>query len=134
QPRAIDVRVDLRRGDAGVAQQLLHLPQVCAAGQQMRGKAVTERVRADVGAGPNPAGIALHQLPNRFSPQSLAAPREQHPWWLTAPLGQTRPLFVQVLTDGADGSSIERRQPVLAPFTMRQAISLVQMHVYQFQM
>ena len=33
QPRLIDVRVDLRRGDAGVAEHFLHLPQVGAAGQ-----------------------------------------------------------------------------------------------------
>ena len=54
EPRLIDVRVDLRRGDAGVAEQLLHLPQVGAAGQQVRGKAVPQRVRADVGAGADP--------------------------------------------------------------------------------
>ena len=33
QPRVVDVRVDLRRGDAGVAEHFLHLPQVGAAGQ-----------------------------------------------------------------------------------------------------
>ncbi len=33
QPRRIDVRVDLRGGDAGVAEHLLHLAQIGAAGQ-----------------------------------------------------------------------------------------------------
>jgi hypothetical protein len=41
QARVIDVGVDLRRGDAGVAQHFLHLSQVGAARQQMRGKAVS---------------------------------------------------------------------------------------------
>ena len=42
EPRVVDVRVDLRRGDAGVAEHFLHLPQVGAAGQQMRGEAVAQ--------------------------------------------------------------------------------------------
>ena len=33
QPRVVDVRVDLRRRDAGVAEHFLHLPQIGAAGQ-----------------------------------------------------------------------------------------------------
>ena len=48
QPRHIDVRVNLRRGDAGMAEHLLHLPQIGPAGQQMGGEAVPQRVRTDV--------------------------------------------------------------------------------------
>ena len=33
QPRGIDVRVNLRGGDARVAEHFLHLPQIGAAGQ-----------------------------------------------------------------------------------------------------
>ena len=46
EPRVIDVRVDLRRRDAGVTEHFLHLPQVGPAGQQVRRKAVPQRVRA----------------------------------------------------------------------------------------
>ena len=48
EPRRIDVRVDLRGGDARMAEHLLHLPQVGAAGQQVRGKAVPQRVRTHI--------------------------------------------------------------------------------------
>ena len=40
QPRRIDVRVDLGRGNARVAEHLLHLTQVGSARQKVRGKAV----------------------------------------------------------------------------------------------
>jgi hypothetical protein len=46
QPRVIDVRVDLRRGDAGVAEHFLDLPQVGPAGQKVRGEAMPERMGA----------------------------------------------------------------------------------------
>jgi hypothetical protein len=36
QTRVVDVGVDLRGGDAGVAEHFLHLAQVGAAGEQMR--------------------------------------------------------------------------------------------------
>ena len=40
KPGVIHVRVDLRRGNARVTEHLLHLPQVGAAGQHVRGKTV----------------------------------------------------------------------------------------------
>ena len=46
EPVAVYVRVMLRRADVGVAEHLLHRPQVGAAGQQVRRKAVPQRVRA----------------------------------------------------------------------------------------
>ncbi len=49
QPRHGDVGVELRGGQAGVAQQLLHDTQVGTALEQMGGRAVPQPVRADVG-------------------------------------------------------------------------------------
>src|SRR4051812_30400983 len=46
-PTRRQVRVDLRRAQALVAEQLLHAAQVGAVVQQVRGEAVTQRVRAD---------------------------------------------------------------------------------------
>ena len=46
-PARRQVRVDLRRAQALVAQQLLHAAQVGAVVQQVRREAVTQRVRAD---------------------------------------------------------------------------------------
>ena len=45
-PLGRQVRVDLRRGDVGVAEHLLQRAQVAAAGQQVRGEGVAQRVRA----------------------------------------------------------------------------------------
>jgi len=41
----VDVRVDLRGGQVGVAEQLLHDAKVRSACEKMRGKAVPQRVR-----------------------------------------------------------------------------------------
>src|SRR5579863_4018058 len=43
----IKMGVDLRRTDVGVAQQLLHAPQISAGFKQMGGKGVPEQVRVD---------------------------------------------------------------------------------------
>src|SRR5260370_18912566 len=54
--RGVDRGVALRRRQAGMAQQLLDRAQIAAAGEQMRGEAVAQRVRrgalgqADIGA------------------------------------------------------------------------------------
>ena len=44
QPLAVDFGVDLGGGEAGVAQKLLDLPQVCAGRQQVRGERMPQRV------------------------------------------------------------------------------------------
>ena len=56
QAVAVDVGVLLRRADAGVAEQFLHRAQVGAAGEQVRGEAVPQRVRADLGVAGRPGG------------------------------------------------------------------------------
>ena len=68
EPRLIDVGVDLSRGDAGVAEQLLHLPQISPAGEKVSCETVPQRVRADVWISANPPDVAFDQLPNRFPP------------------------------------------------------------------
>ena len=50
------VSVDLRGGEVGVAQHLLHRPQVGSALEQMGGERVAERVRRDVVGQLAPAG------------------------------------------------------------------------------
>ena len=49
QPRDTNVGVKLSGGEAGVAQQFLHDPQVGAAFEEMGGGAVAQTVRPDVG-------------------------------------------------------------------------------------
>ena len=45
EPRLIDVRVDLRGRDIGMAKHFLDHTQISAVVQQMRGKAVAQQVR-----------------------------------------------------------------------------------------
>ena len=52
EPFGIDVGVPLGRGDARVAEHLLHVPQVHAAGDEVGREAVAEGVGADVGGTP----------------------------------------------------------------------------------
>ena len=124
EPRLIDVGINLRRGDAGVAEQFLHLPQVGAARQEVRRKTVPQGVGADVGARAAPPHVPLDQFPNRLAPQSLAATRQQHPRRVASLLGELRALRGQLLTDCRDRRAAQRRQSVLASLAMCQTISL----------
>ena len=58
------MRVDLRRRDVHVTQQLLHDPKIGAAGEQVRREAVAEHVRVDVTEA-HVAGVASDDLPDR---------------------------------------------------------------------
>ena len=57
--------VDLCGRDAGVPEHFLDLPQVGAAGQQVRGEAVPQRVRAGLALDAATPGLAPHESPDR---------------------------------------------------------------------
>ena len=59
QPRAVDMGVDLRRRDVGMAEQRLQHAQVRAARQQVRRKGVAQDVRADPLRARCPASAAI---------------------------------------------------------------------------
>ena len=63
EPVAVDVRVLLRRADVGVAEQLLHRAQIRATGQLVRGKTVSQHVRADLHLQSRASRVFLHQHP-----------------------------------------------------------------------
>src|SRR4051812_46659756 len=67
------VRVDLGGGNVGVAEHLLHRPQVATAGEQMRGERVAQRVRTHLALQPRRTGVALDDLVEAL-PRQLAAP------------------------------------------------------------
>src|SRR2546425_8859157 len=56
-----DVGVDLRRREASVAEQFLNITKIGAAVQQMRGKRMTQGVRADVVNAGAETNIFFHQ-------------------------------------------------------------------------
>ena len=64
------VRVDLRRRDARVPQQLLHVPQRRASPQQMRREAVTNHMRRDALANARLLGPPLQDEPEALPAQS----------------------------------------------------------------
>jgi hypothetical protein len=64
QPFGLDVGVDFRGRDVGMAEQELHGAQVGPALQQVGGEAVAHGVRRDLGAHPGHEGIALDELPH----------------------------------------------------------------------
>src|SRR5262245_8643974 len=67
QLRRVDVRIALRRRQLDVPEQFLNRPEVGAALEQMRGKRMAQRVRADTEAGAAPRHVpreqALHAAP-----------------------------------------------------------------------
>lgn len=64
--RSVDLRVDLRRADVGVAKEFLHDSQVRAADDQMRREAVAEDMRVHLPQ-PGPGGGPADDLPDRDS-------------------------------------------------------------------
>ena len=74
QSGVFDVGVNLRRLNAGVTEQFLDLSEVRAAGQQVRGEAVSQAVRADLGVDADASCVQLDQTPKLDSIQRPTAP------------------------------------------------------------
>jgi len=64
KPLLIDMRIDLRCGNIGVAEHLLNNPQIGAIAQQMRGETMAEKVRVNVLFQPGVPRVFLHDLPD----------------------------------------------------------------------
>ena len=64
EPLLIDVGVDLRCRNVGVAQHLLDNPQIRAVAEQMRREAVPQKVRIDVLFQSRALRMFLYDLPN----------------------------------------------------------------------
>ena len=74
QSLAADVRVNLRRADAGVAKQFLDHAQIGAVLEQVRGEAVTEHVWRDVLTDARQSHAPLDPQPHRCVREGGAAP------------------------------------------------------------
>src|SRR5205823_5032644 len=72
-PVAGEVRIELGSRDVGVAQHLLDRAQVAAAGQEMRGEAVAQRVGAHLLVQANLLGVTLDDLVEALARQRAAA-------------------------------------------------------------
>src|SRR5215208_37398 len=113
QVLAVDVGVDLRRGDVGVAEHLLHGAQVGAALQQVGGEGVAERVGRDVLLDSGSLDVLLQDLPGAHAGEGRAAGVEQQD---PLPLPRLQPgaHLAEVDGHGADGSAPDRHQPLFA--------------------
>ena len=79
QTRLVDVRVDLRCGDAGVAQHFLDLPQIGSAGKQMRGETMPHGVGTDIASDSCDMSILFNQFPNRLASHSSSRSGQKQP-------------------------------------------------------
>src|SRR5260221_5172927 len=68
-----DLRVHLRRGDACVAEQLLHDAQVGAAIEHVRRTRMPQHVRREVAVEPDTLACAAHDRPARLAADAAAA-------------------------------------------------------------
>src|SRR5262249_10123898 len=109
------MRVDLRGGEAGVAEQLLHHTQVGAGVDHVRRGGVPQRMWAKVRAARRPAGV----LGAEATPRSLigappsCAERERRTAVVTSELGAAEP---QPLVERSLGCPSIGHGPLLAPF------------------
>lgn len=64
KPLLIDMRIDLRRGNVGVAQHLLDDPQIGAVPEQVRCETVPEKVWINIFLHPGVARVLFYNLPD----------------------------------------------------------------------
>ena len=67
-----DLLVDLRGGDRGVAEQLLHRAQVRTVGEHVLGERMAQRVRRQI-VGAKLRGVAFEDQPKALARQALPA-------------------------------------------------------------
>ncbi len=78
QPRLIDVSVNLRSGEAGMAQHFLNRTQVGAVGEQVCRKGMAQEMRPDFLLQARELGHFLHDLPDARGRQSSAMFAEEN--------------------------------------------------------
>jgi hypothetical protein len=64
KPLLIDMRIDLRGGNIGVAQHLLDDPQIGAVPEQMRRETVPEKMWINIFLQPGAARVLFYDLPD----------------------------------------------------------------------
>jgi hypothetical protein len=64
EPLLIDMRVDLRGRNIGVAEHLLNNPQIGAVSEQVRRETMPEKVRVNVLLQSGPSCVFFHNLPD----------------------------------------------------------------------
>lgn len=74
---ALDGGIDLGGGDVGMTEHFLNGAEVCAASEEMGGKAMAKEVRLHFVAQAAEGGVALNPIPNGLSTEGRAALGEE---------------------------------------------------------
>src|SRR5947209_6029887 len=109
----IDVSVDLRRRDVGVAEHLLHGTEIGTALQQVRREGVAEGVRRNVFLDPRLFNVVAQNLP-RPHPREGPATRVENENALPFATLETRPQLAQIDRNGTDSGAPDRYEALLA--------------------
>src|SRR6476646_5396835 len=129
---AREVRVHLGRRDVGVTEHLLHGAKVAAAGEQVGGEAVAQRVRAHLAGEAGVARVALDDLVEPLAGQRPAAEVDEQ-LRLVAVADQLRPAAAQIAVDRRDRLPAERHQAFLRALAAGAEEALAQVDVAQLQ-
>ena len=108
-----EVRVDLGGRDRGVAEQLLHDPQVGALLEQVRGERVAQHVRRDGLLDAHRGRVVAHEAEDALARDAAAARVQQERRRLLA-LAEVRPPAREVAASGL-GRETARRHDALTP-------------------
>ncbi len=112
QPLLIDMGVDLGGGDVCMAEHELHGSQVCAMGQEVGGKGMTQHVRGDGFADSGRPRRLLDDLPEAQSAHG-AAPVADKKGIAAATLEDQRSCRLEVLFDDFPGRGAKGDEPFL---------------------
>ena len=80
QPRAIHMRIDLRRRDVGVAKHGLHRTQVGAAFEEMRGEGMGQRVQRDPFVDAGDKSVAADKFSEPLAAERFARAINKNKW------------------------------------------------------
>ena len=108
----VDVGVDLGGGDVGMAKHELHGSQVCAMGQEVGGKGMTQHVRGDGFVDPSRPCRLFDDLPETETAHG-AAPVADKKGIAAAPLEDQRSCRLEVLLDNFPGRGAKGDQSFL---------------------
>lgn len=110
----IDVRVDLRRANIGVAEQFLERPDFGSAGEHVRRETMTKCVGTDMLARPNPGRIAFDENPDHFAGEASTAATDEDVLGVFA--GEPGAFMIKVGFQGGERHRIERNDAFLVAF------------------
>ena len=123
-----DVRVDLRRRDIAVAQQRLHRARIGSTLQEVRGKAVTQRMRRNVFQSCF-GGVTFDRDPDKMCCQRAPSAREQVKR-IRVPVGS---FYGGVLLQPMNCTLAYRHAPLFASFSVTKNQARVNIRLSCFQ-